>query len=216
MDWIGLSEGGYVNHKDDPGGPTDRGITQRVYDAWCRANGQRLRSVKGISKYEAEEILATQYFAPVRFDDLPSGLDYAMVDYGINSGAARAITALQKIVGVKADGVLGLITLAAIKARPTDDLIVALCNERWAFVQRLKTFKTFGKGWKARIMGAAIGVQDGDIGVIDRAVRLSRHPKQGVNAPSIPAPKPSVGHATGKTGLQAFLAAILALFGIRI
>ena len=48
LDWIGLSEGGYVNHPKDPGGATDRGITQSTYDAWNRLHGRPLRPVREI------------------------------------------------------------------------------------------------------------------------------------------------------------------------
>ena len=27
-------EGGYVNHRDDPGGRTNLGVTQKVYEEW--------------------------------------------------------------------------------------------------------------------------------------------------------------------------------------
>ncbi|WP_152536276.1 glycosyl hydrolase 108 family protein [Mesorhizobium loti] len=30
-------EGGYSNHPSDPGGPTMKGVTQRVYDGYRRA-----------------------------------------------------------------------------------------------------------------------------------------------------------------------------------
>ena len=107
LDWIGLSEGGYVNHPKDPGGATDRGITQRTYDAWNRLHGRPLRPVRGISKDEANAILVSQYFAPVKFDQLPSGLDYAVVDFAVNSGTSRAAKELQKLLGVAADGIIG-------------------------------------------------------------------------------------------------------------
>ena len=32
-------EGGFVHHPDDPGGATNQGVTQRVYDAWRAAEG---------------------------------------------------------------------------------------------------------------------------------------------------------------------------------
>ena len=34
-----VHEGGYVNHPKDPGGATNKGITQRTYDAWCKRQG---------------------------------------------------------------------------------------------------------------------------------------------------------------------------------
>ncbi|MXD08468.1 glycosyl hydrolase 108 family protein, partial [Escherichia coli] len=53
QEWIGMSEGGYVNHPSDPGGATDRGITQATYDSWNRRKGVSMKTVKGISKQEA-------------------------------------------------------------------------------------------------------------------------------------------------------------------
>lgn len=149
--WIGLSEGGYINHKDDPGGATDRGITQATYDAWNRAHGRPAKPVRGISKAEAERIISAQYLTPVKFDDLPSGLDYAVADWSVNSGPARAVKELQKLVKVTPDGVMGAKTLAAVDARNTASLINAYCDRRMDFLLSLKTFNTFGKGWAQRV-----------------------------------------------------------------
>ena len=38
-------EGGYVNHPNDPGGATNKGVTQKVYDAWRAKNGLPAREV---------------------------------------------------------------------------------------------------------------------------------------------------------------------------
>lgn len=193
--WIGLSEGGYVNHPDDPGGATDRGITQRTFDSWRRSRGEPTQPVRGISQAEAEQIIAEQYFAPVWFDRLPSGLDYAMADYSVNSGPARAVKELQRILGVVDDGVMGNVTFAAILGRRVADLIIALCARRMAFLRALDHWPTFGTGWKIRVMGRQDGVQTSDIGVIDRAVRLSKAVANipaptAVGAGRAPEPKP--------------------------
>ncbi len=188
LDWIGLSEGGYVNHPEDPGGATDRGITQRTYDAWNDRMGRRRRPVRGISKAEAERIIEFQYLDAVRADALPSGLDYAVADYAVNSGPGRAAKDLQRVLGVKADGVIGLHTMAAVRAANTQDVIVNLCNRRMSFLKRLRTWKTFGKGWTRRVVGDLPGVQTGDIGVIDRAVRMARDTDQPIPAPKQAAP----------------------------
>lgn len=180
--WIGLSEGGYVNHPRDPGGATDRGITQRTYDAWNDLHGRERKPVRGISKAEADEIIASQYLAPVRFDDLPSGLDYAVADYAVNSGPDRAARELQRLVGVEVDGVIGAHTLAAVSRHDPAQLVMRLCAARMAFLRRLSTWDEFGTGWTVRVMGREDGMQADDIGVIDRGVMLAR------NAQDIPAP----------------------------
>ena len=190
--WIGLSEGGFVNHPKDPGGATDRGITQRTFDAWNKRQGKEPRPVRGISKAEAEAILIAQYFEPVRFDDLPSGLDYAMADYSVNSGPSRAVKELQRILGVGVDGVMGAQTLSAIAARSLPKLIEDLCFARMEFLRRIPTFGTFGRGWRRRVMGNNDGFQVDDIGVIDRAGALARSSQEWQQ---IPQPKPAAGKA---------------------
>lgn len=180
--WISLSEGGFVDHRDDPGGPTDRGITQRVFDAWNAAHGRPQRPVRGITEAEALEILGAQYLDTIRFDDLPSGVDYAVADYSVNSGPGRAARVLQRVLGVPADGVIGAVTLAALAQRDPAEVVVAICEERMRFLRGLRHWRTFGAGWTARVMGRQDGVQAEDIGVIDRAALLAR------NTPAIPAP----------------------------
>lgn len=172
--WMNISEGGYVNHPDDPGGATNMGVTQRTYDAFRSSQGLPKRPVRQLSRAEADEIFSKQYMDPVSFDELPSGLDYAMADYSVNSGPAKAIKDLQRVLGVSADGVMGKITLTALAERNVEDVIVDLCSGRMKFLRGLKTWKTFGKGWSARVEGAKAGVQTDDIGVVDRAVMLAR------------------------------------------
>lgn len=177
MGWIGLSEGGKVDHPKDPGGRTNRGITQATFDGFNRAHNRPLRDVFTITKAEAEEILLSQYFAPVKFNDLPSGLDYAVVDFAVNSGVSRAVIELQRALGMsgsQVDGILGNQTLAAISREHTANLIAAYCTRRLNFMKGLSHWKTFKTGWTIRVMGQTDGVQANDIGVIDRATRLAR------------------------------------------
>ncbi len=190
MDWLAVYEGGYVNHPRDPGGATNRGVTQRVYDAYRRNKGRPLQSVRHISDGEHDEIYLRQYWQPIRGDDLPDGLDATMFDFAVNSGVSRAARTLQRSLGVTADGIIGEITLSAVYERVNRgaliDLIVDVNNRRMSFLRRLSTFDVFGKGWTRRVVGDQPGVQAGDIGVVDRSVYLARDDM--ANA-SIPRPK---------------------------
>jgi len=181
--WVATHEGGYVDHPKDPGGATNKGVTYRTYNAYRRRMGLQPRDVRNISDAEAIEIYRTQYWDKVMGDQLPSGLDYAVYDFAVNSGPSRAVKFLQRIVGVKDDGLLGNNTLAAIVDYGDDEnLILDLCYARWNWMQRLSTWSTFGTGWTRRVMGEDTGFQHNDVGVIDRAVMLSR------NYSKIPAP----------------------------
>lgn len=145
-----VHEGGYVNNPLDPGGPTNMGITLATLQAY---SGRPISAedVKALSRAKAAEIYRAQYWNAVRGDQLPLGLDYVMFDYAVNSGASRAIKELQRIVGVTSDGQLGGITLAAIRELPVSALITGMGEARLAFLQRLSTFRTFGKGWTRRV-----------------------------------------------------------------
>lgn len=149
--WVLQHEGFFVNHPKDPGGATNRGITQRTYDAFRRSRSETPRDVRAIEEAEVRQIYREQYADAVWFDRLPSGLDYALFDFAVNSGPARAVKALQNIVGVRTDGIMGNRTLAAVKAHDSGQVITLLCDARQRFVRSLRTYKTFGKGWERRI-----------------------------------------------------------------
>lgn len=144
-------EGGYVNHPADPGGATNRGVTQAVYDGWRKGKGLSARSVRHIEEAEVQAIYRRDYWDKVRGDDLPRGIDYAVFDFAVNSGVARATKYLQTAVGVAADGVIGPQTLAMVQHHERARLIQSICAARLNFLKGLGTFKTFGRGWTRRV-----------------------------------------------------------------
>jgi lysozyme family protein len=149
--WVLEHEGGFVNDPDDRGGPTNRGVTQLVYDGYRRLNGLSLRSVEEIDIFEVRAIYRRQYWEVIRGDDLPAGLDYAVFDFAVNSGPRRAAQFLQRIVGVEDDGMIGEVTLAAVSERNPSDLIDALCAARMAFLKRLSNWWKYKNGWTKRV-----------------------------------------------------------------
>jgi lysozyme family protein len=144
-------EGGFVDDPQDPGGRTNQGITQTVYDDWRIAERLPKRDVKIINAYEVGTIYRGGYWNPCRCDDLPSGVDYAVFDFAVNSGVQRASRFLQRVASVAEDGVIGPETLRAIGTLYPLAVIDALCDLRLGFLQQLSTFKRFGKGWAARV-----------------------------------------------------------------
>lgn len=146
-----VHEGGYVNDPHDPGGATNKGVTQAVYDGWRKSHGQAVQSVRHISVDEIAGIYRMLYWDRVRGDDLPSGLDYAVFDFAVNSGVNRAAKYLQALAGAAQDGLIGKGTLGAVAAKDTRGLIGALCDRRVSFLRNLSTFWRFGKGWTRRV-----------------------------------------------------------------
>lgn len=200
MEFTNMSEGGFVDHPKDPGGATNHGITAKTLAEW-RGYPVTMDDVRRLSREEAEEIYRAWYFAPVYFDELPSGLDYTLVDFGINSGPGTAIKYLQRALGVRADGYLGPITMSAVRTAhemgQTPELIKKINMERLAMMKRLAHWSSFKRGWTRRVVGDKPGVQDGDIGVIDRSIMLYQRSKDLGTSWSIPAPKPVKGKAQG-------------------
>jgi lysozyme family protein len=143
-------EGGYSNHPDDPGGPTKFGITLADYRRFAKADAGPA-DVRAMLLDDAKLIYRARYWAVLRCDELPAGLDYAVFDYGVNSGVSRAAKVLQRIVGVDDDAVIGPVTLAAVTRRDAPALIEALCDERLTFLKSLKTWRVFGGGWGRRV-----------------------------------------------------------------
>jgi lysozyme family protein len=145
-------EGGFVNHPQDPGGMTNLGVTKRVWEEWVGHDVDE-KQMRALTPETVAPLYKRKYWDAVRADDLVSGVDYAVFDVAVNSGAGRAIKFLQSCVGVDADGGFGPRTLAAVKIAEQDPkrLIEQYSARRLEFLQSLKTFETFGRGWSRRV-----------------------------------------------------------------
>jgi len=138
-------EGGYVNHPEDPGGETNMGISKRSYPN---------EDIKGMTKDRAKEIYKQDFWDKVKGDELPAPVALVCFDIAVMSGSRRACRMLQKAVGVKRDGIIGPVTLKAVREayRASEDVLVSqLSHIRLEFYKRLKHFETFGRGWTNRI-----------------------------------------------------------------
>ena len=143
-------EGGYVNDPRDPGGRTNRGVTQRAWEAYV-GHAVDEATMRGLTAADVAPFYKTQYWDKVKGDMLPSGVDCAVFDFAVNSGTTRAAKALQQAAGVLVDGAIGPATLAAVDKADPADLVARICNLRQAFLQSLSTFNHFGKGWTRRV-----------------------------------------------------------------
>jgi lysozyme family protein len=145
-------EGGYVDHPSDPGGRTNLGVTQRVWEEWLGRPVSE-KEMRALTPAMVKPLYKRKYWDACRADDLVAGVDYCVFDVAVNSGPGRAIKFLQSCVGVTADGGFGPATMAAVKESEKDParLIEMYCARRLEFLQSLKTFETFGKGWSRRV-----------------------------------------------------------------
>ena len=148
-------EGGYVNHPSDPGGETNLGVTKKVYDAYCKKNGLRAKDMKSLEVTDVAPIYKTEYWDRVKGDDMPRALALCVFDFGVNAGTGRAAKYLQGMIGTKKDGGIGPNTLKKldeyIREHGVDGAVRNYQSLRQKYYEKLKTFKTFGRGWTRRV-----------------------------------------------------------------
>jgi lysozyme family protein len=178
-------EGGYVNVKSDRGGPTKYGITHKTLAAARGVTSVTAAQVKAMTREEAVEIYRRSYWAQAGGDLLPSGLDYAAFDFGVNSGPQTAVKKLQAVLQAKKvyagniDGHIGEQTIAAMSAYPggVKELINDYCEERMRYLRSLTNAKTGfpvnGRGWTIRVTGVdPLGKFKKQAGVVGNALKM--------------------------------------------
>lgn len=193
-------EGGYTNDPVDPGGATNFGIT--IIDArkYWKADATPA-DVKAMPKSVASDIYRKHYANPMRYDDLPAGLDYSVLDAAINSGVGRAPVWAGKALGILAKSIGDVV--APANAAPDK---VAVIQKYWAvrlaFLQGLKTFWRFGKGWTRRCtQGEAAAVKMWlTLGAVLPASETKKRLDQESTAAKSASKKAGTGAATAGTG----------------
>jgi len=139
-------EGGFVDHPDDPGGATNWGVTERV----ARAHGYT-GHMRDLPVDTAKAIYRKDYWDAVRAEELPAAIRYAVFDAAVNSGPRQAIRWLQRAVGVRDDGVIGPVTLGAVRGANPEQVLRRMLAQRLRFMTGLSNWPTFGRGWARRI-----------------------------------------------------------------
>lgn len=143
-------EGGFVNNPNDPGGPTNLGVTQATLSGFLGRQAS-IAEVKALTAEKVAPIYKLKFWDHVSGDDLPVGVDLAVFDFGVHSGPSRGVIGLQRTLKLADDGKIGPVTIAAAtKADPTAT-VNGVCDERMAFLRQLKVFKSFGKGLTSRV-----------------------------------------------------------------
>lgn len=158
MKLVAQFEGGYVNNPADPGGATNFGITQKVYDNYRVVRSLVKQSVKQIDEAEVADIYRKQYWNEGKCDildviDAPIALIH--FDACVNLGVFQAAKLLQRAVGVTADGVIGSQTLSRIRIDNKHQMRLAYLAQRMDFYLDLVLAKPqmrqFLPSWMRRI-----------------------------------------------------------------
>jgi lysozyme family protein len=148
-------EGGFVDNPADPGGMTNLGITWREWQDWVGGDFPVTReTMEALTKADVTPIYHSHYWLASRCQDMPVGVDLFIMDEAVNEGCGRAARDLQHTVGAKVDGIIGPVTLAAVRSIAPVALIGRLADTRLSFYRSLPTWSTFGHGWSNRVQEA--------------------------------------------------------------
>lgn len=145
-------EGGYSDRATDPGGKTNLGITIATLGAYLGRTATEAE-VRALRPDTAAAIYRNMYWAKIRGDDLPSGLDLMAFDCAVNQGVGRVPRLLQLAVGATPDGIIGKQTLAMALRKPAEESILEMAAQRMKAYGDLRTlFGEYGLGWSRRLM----------------------------------------------------------------
>lgn len=129
-------EGGWSNHPADPGGKTMFGVTEGTWARFRKKMGLAVKPIRSITRADAEHLFFIEFWKAAGCEGLVDGVDLATYDANVNSGVSRGRKWL----------------LASLDPYSRHDRTVKnICAKRLSFVQALKHWKQFGKGWSNRI-----------------------------------------------------------------
>ncbi|MBA4368455.1 MAG: N-acetylmuramidase [Desulfobacterium sp.] len=163
------AEGGYVNDPQDPGGETYKGIARKMNSKW---EGwvviEMMKKEKSFpanlnSNAQLEEMVKTFY--QVNYWDkvgchkiINQDIAESIFDFAVNAGPIASAKLAQITVGVKADGIIGPITLEKINAEdPRTFLALFALNKIARYIsicEKRKESKKFFYGWVKRTLEA--------------------------------------------------------------
>ena len=147
-------EGGFVNHPDDNGGITNKGITLPTYRAYC-GKDKTVKDLQNISYGTWCNIMKDLYWDKVNGDKIDNqSLAEIIADWAVNSGLT-GIRKAQEVIGCKPDGIVGPITLSMINTANAEMLHDRLWKARQQFfiniVKKNPSQKVFMNGWMNRL-----------------------------------------------------------------
>lgn len=158
-------EGGFANVPGDSGGATKYGVTISTWKAQgYDKDGDGdidIDDLRLITPNEAMEICRKNYWNRWKADQIADqSLANILVDFVWGSGK-NGITIPQTLLGVKADGIVGQKTLAALNAQDPKVFFAKLWERRKKYFndicERRPVNKKFLKGWLRRLQGIQYG-----------------------------------------------------------
>ena len=148
---VRVNEGGYVWDAVDKGGETYAGIARNIFpswEGWAIIDAKKFRYANKViptnTKFSDMDFLVTRFYQGLwdksRYGEIKSQIiSNLLFDFSVHSGAGNANKIIQRLVGIKDDGVMGAGTITAINAVNEQQLYAALLNGRKAFLEKVIT-----------------------------------------------------------------------------
>jgi lysozyme family protein len=164
LPFILAKEGGYTNHPADRGGPTNKGVIQREYDAYREEKGLLKQSVQFIGDAEVSDIYRNKYWNAGKCPAMPRRIAIVHFDTCINCGVRQAGKFLQRAIKCPVvDGIVGNDTIRILKAllKTTDEVVTihSYLEQRSEFyyglIKKDPSQLVFIKGWQNRLRDLA-------------------------------------------------------------
>lgn len=147
-------EGGFVDHPNDKGGATKYGITIQTLSDFLGKEVSK-EDIHNLDIETAKKIYKQNYWDRMKLDFVfDDELSDFLFDQAVNRGVRSIACMVQTAVGVKADGIIGRITLGAIDSRNPKKLLQELvARSQMEYVRIVESNPSqlvFLRGWLSR------------------------------------------------------------------
>lgn len=170
--WVVVAEGGFVNNPNDPGGPTNRGVSLRAVKLRDKDKDGKLDfdldgdgdvdewDIRLVTEADAKRLYHEDYWtlggAGARYHldcySLPRRWGIAVFDAAVLQGPRTSVALMQKAVGTKADGILGPVTLTRVRQTPEAEGLARFASRRLQRFLLHPKVDEFFNGWAWRIV----------------------------------------------------------------
>lgn len=140
-----LHEGESSNDPDDTGGLTKFGISSKAHPEVYQSS---------FDKADALAIYESDYWKQCKCAQFHPAIGFMLFDCAVNQGPNAAVRMLQRSLNVKADGIIGPITLAAAASQPVDATLSEFAARRAVAYAAHPMIGAYGLGWFRRLSAA--------------------------------------------------------------
>lgn len=161
-------EGGYGNDPDDPGGETYKGVARKIHSKWegwtkvdmlKRQAGFPGNLDKDIElQQDVEDFYRVNFWNKIKGDDITDqDVANSIFDFGVNAGTGTSASLAQMVIGAKADGVIGPVSVDLLNKFNSEHFLASFTVAKIAryisIIKKRPTSRKYFYGWVCRALG---------------------------------------------------------------